>query len=112
MAFICYVVVASRNSCSLVFCSKAVYRLALVHSKYIRNREIVVIRALQRKKLPLLSLTRQHSRNVALLIMTLSNLSCSEVLKKFARESPWILLLLLALSTGVSKRTSPAGVFM
>ena len=42
--FIFYIVATSRSSSSLVFCGKVVLRLALVHSKYTGNGEIVVVR--------------------------------------------------------------------
>ena len=39
-----YIATTSRSNCSLVFCGKIVFRLALVRSKYTGNREIAVIR--------------------------------------------------------------------
>ena len=44
LLFIFYIAAISRSSSSLVFCSKAVLRLALVYSKCTGNREIVAIR--------------------------------------------------------------------
>ena len=55
MDFIFYVVVTSRSNCSLVFCSKIVFRLALAHSRYIGNWETAVIRIPRKIKFPLLS---------------------------------------------------------
>ena len=46
--FIFYIAATNRSSSfPLVFCSKFVLRLALVHYKYTENREIVVIRIRQ-----------------------------------------------------------------
>ena len=42
--FILYAVPTSKSSCSLVLCSKAVLRLALIHSKYTGHGKIAKIR--------------------------------------------------------------------
>ena len=55
-AFIFYIVATSWTSYSLVFCSKVVLRLVLVHSKYTWNKEITAISIRQWNEILLLSL--------------------------------------------------------
>ena len=55
LATVIFIAVTSRSSSSQVFRSKYVLRLALAHSKYTGNSEIVVIRIRQRMKFPLLT---------------------------------------------------------
>ena len=85
-AFIFYIAATSWSSCSLVFCSKVVLRLALVHSKYTGNREITVISIRRWMKSLLLSFPPTVCQKRRSLKMILSNLSCSEKLRKIHRK--------------------------
>ena len=82
--FILQVIATSKGSCSLVFCGKAVLRLALIHSKYIGHGKIAKIRTQQRIKFPLLTFpatTQQKRRSFE------SDFIKSKLLRKFSDNS-------------------------
>ena len=105
-AFIFYIAATSRSS-SLVFCSKVVLRLALVHSKYTGNREVSVLRIWQRIKSPLLNFLPTAQRSRCFSKMILSNLSCCRIFGKLTGENQWPFLQSLA-----QKKILLTGVFL
>ena len=106
-AFIFYIAATSWGSCSLVFCSKVVLRLALVHSKYTGNREITVISIRRWMKSLLLSfpliVCRKHRfwKRFYLTKVVL------KIFGKFTGKIPWPLLQPLTL-----KKILLTGVFL
>ena len=110
-AFIFYIAATSWSSCSLVFCSKVVLRLALVHSKYTGNREITVISIRRWMKSLLLSPPPSSPPTVCRkrrsLKTILSNLNCSENFWKIHRKKSMAFT-----SASNSKKDSPYRCFL
>ena len=98
----------SRTSCSPLFYSKVALTLALVHSKYTRNKAIVIIRIQWWMNYLLLSYPDSFSPWCCSLKIIVSNLKLFwKIFRKFTRKSPWPLFQPLAL-----KKNLLTGVFL